>query len=223
MKRFLVLILALILVIPPMTASAGFDKHRPTALMTIEFNCGCKQKGCGVMIGKYGLLTAAHNLHCRFHGKGLKSCTFLFGATSAYVGKRKYYNGFTYVWYDDFSKGYSPDNDIGFVIFKYDVGKNTGWYGYRIASDYELDGKTGHIAYYNSSCRFGDDFMAKISVNSSLLLSLSDFPSVETAGPVFIWENDMPYVVGVMTSTSGKARRLTQQVYDDMRSYGCFD
>lgn len=226
MKRFLVLLLALILVIPPMTASAGFNKHLPTALMTMEFQCGCKSKGCGVMIGRYGLLTAGHNLYCRYHGQGLKSCTFLFGATSAYVGKRKYYNGFTYVVYDTFKKGYKPDHDIGYVIFKYDVGKNTGWYNPRVATDKELNNKGAHIAYYNNSYRFGDDFMTKLTVKNSALLELSEYPSGECAGPVFLWDNDAAYVVGVVSAKSDGtvyARRLTQQVYDDMRNDGAFD
>lgn len=223
MKRLLVLLLAVILLVPAVSASAAdFDKRTPSAYMSMEFQCGCKSSGTGVMIGRYGLLTAGHNLYCRYHGKGLKSCIFLFGATSTYVGKRKYYNGFRYVVYDTFRNGYSPDHDIGYVIFKYDVGKNTGWYGSRVASDSELKNAAAHIVHYNSSGRF-NDIMTTLKVNSGNLLTCNDYPNSNTGGPVYLWQNDMPYVVGVLTARDGYIRRFTQQIYNDMRNDGAFD
>ena len=68
--------------------------------------------------------------------------------------------------------------------------------------------------------------MTNVSVKDSTLLYLSEYPSGDCAGPVFLWDDDMAYVIGVVTAKSDGtvyATRLTQQVYDDMRNDGAFD
>lgn len=229
MKRFLVLFLVVLLsvsfLIPPTTASADFNQQKPLALMVMKFTCGCQGYGSGVAIGPFGLLTAGHNLYCKHHGKGLKSCKFLFGATSQYHGKKEYYNGFRYTVYDTFKNGYSNEWDIGFVIFKYNLGSMVGTYPRLIASDSDLNDKVGHIVGYNSSYRF-TNLMSKLKVESSRVISFTEAPSLGEGGPVYLWRDEAPYVVAVYTNYSnGKyyGRRFTQDIYNDMKAEGAFD
>lgn len=226
MKKLLVVILTVVLLATPLLASAGsFNTHNPTAFISMQFQCGCKGYGTGVMVGRYGLLTAGQNLHCKYHGKGLKSCIFLFGAKSQYVGNKKYYNGFTYHYWDTFETGYNAEWDVGFVIFKYAVGDNTGWYNMRVCSDSELEDAPVRIMNYNTSGHFGES-SAVISGVSNLQLTCDGVLSGGEGGPVCLWENDMPYIVGIYTDSSNgtiTARRFTQQIYDDLKAGGAFD
>ena len=91
----LLLLLALVIALPLQSVADSFDPHRATAYMTIKFECGCTRYGTGAMIGRYGLVTAGHNLYCSTHASPLKTCDFLFGAKSPNSGRYRYSGNFT--------------------------------------------------------------------------------------------------------------------------------
>ena len=66
-------ILMIVMTVFPLTSFASsFDVSRATAYMKSSFTCGCSIEGTGAMTGRYGLITAAHNLYCQYHGEPLK-------------------------------------------------------------------------------------------------------------------------------------------------------
>ena len=152
LKRVACMLLAavLVLAVPLCSLADSFDPHRAMAFMVIKFDCGCSRYGTGSMIGRYGLVTAGHNLYCPTHGKGLKSCDFIFGAKSPNSGRYKYNGTFSYYVYDTFRNGYSSKDDIGYVIFDKPVGDSTGWFGYWAASDDDMNMEFTNVYLYSN-------------------------------------------------------------------------
>ena len=229
MKRIFAILLAfsLVLGIGPVFA-ASFDAHHATAFMDIKFECGCTSYGTGAMIGRYGLVTAGHNLYCPDHGKPLKTCSFLFGAKSPNSGKYRYNGSFQFWSYDTFSYGYSSSNDIGYVIFSKPVGDSTGWYGYWVGSDYDMNMEFTNVYNYSDRARLQTLYTIQY-VEDSNRISMDEYLGYSEGGPVFFSNEDIewPTVVAVYTShtTSGRGvgRRLTNQIINDMRADGAFN
>ncbi len=159
MKRLTVLLLALLMLALPMLASADtFNTEHATAYLESKFQCGCSRGGVGAMIGRYGLITAAHNLYCHTHGQGLKYCNFYFGARSAGSCWYEYSGNFRYSVYNTFRNGYDSANDIGYVIFDSPVGNTTGWFGYLVGSDRDLDYEYMHMMYFDNYRHSREEF-----------------------------------------------------------------
>lgn len=137
-KRMTALLLAVLLLLPLAAFADNFDLHHPVAYLDARFTCGCQRGGTGTMVGRYGLITAAHNLYCPEHGKPLKTCDFYFGAVSRNSCWYRYDGRFNYTVYDTFQNGYRAENDIGFVIFETPVGNETGWYACMVGTDHDL-------------------------------------------------------------------------------------
>lgn len=219
----LVLMITFILWVFPVSADS-FDAHHATAYMDIKFECGCTAYGTGAMIGRYGLITAGHNLYCHLHGKPLKTCSFLFGAKSPNSGKYKYNGNFTFWSYDTFSSGYSSTYDIGYVIFPKPVGNSTGWYGYQVGSDYDLNMEYVNVYNYSDRARLQTLYTVQY-VQDSNRVSMDDYISYSEGGPIFFGSDYR--VIGVYTShsSSGKGigRRLTNQIINDMKADGAFN
>ena len=230
MKRIAALLLTFALLLAVLSASAAsFDEHKATAYMNIRFQCGCSRVGTGAMVGRRGLVTCAHNLICPTHSQWYKSITFVFGAKSASSGQKKVSSGFNVTAYETFKNGYKSDHDIGFVVFDKPIGDSTGWYAFQVGSDEFLHEEFTHINYYNANGKFQDIFTIQYVADGNQL-KLDDHPySGGDGAPVFLaYEGlDWPTVVAVYTSYDnngkGYARRLTSQVYEDMRNNGAFD
>lgn len=227
-KRAVSFVLALAIALLPLIASAAtFEPSRAIAYMEAKFTCGCERGGSGVMIGRYGLLTAAHNLYCQNHGKQLKYCNFYFGAKSANSCWYKYSGNFHYRVYETFKNGYSSENDIGYVIFDSAVGKETGWFACRVGSDSYLNEEYTHIDTYDFNRHLQSLFSIQY-VRGSKQIYWDGWISGAEGGPVYFWSEGMEYpeVIGVYTSHdsngNGYGRRLTNDVFKDMQAEGAF-
>ena len=230
MRKIIVLMLAVILAALSLTAASAdsLDPHAATAYMEITFECGCTRTGTGAMIGRYGLLTAAHNLYCHKHARPVKTCDFLFGAKSPNSGKKRYEGHFTYRVYETFKDGYSSKNDIGYVIFETPVGDSTGWFAWRAANDNYLKSKFVTIMNYKTNARI-ETLYSFLTVRNNTQVLFTSIPDGGEGGPIFINQDGMefPEVIGVYICTDDKGnavgRRITDQVYYDMKADGAFN
>lgn len=230
MKKLFALTIALLLLSLPLAAIAGsFNSHHPVAYMDIRFTCGCQRGGTGTMVGRYGLLTAGHNLYCHVHGKPLKTCDFYFGAVSKNSCYYRYNGKFNYTVFDTFQNGYSASNDIGFVIFPTPVGNETGWYACMVGSDHDLNEEFFNVSTYDNNRKL-DSFYDIQYVYNENLLYWSGWLSGGEGGPVFFSQGedyDYPTVTAVYIShdddSYGYGRRLTQDVFNAMKNAGAFN
>ncbi len=193
------------------------------AYMEIEFACGCTRTGTGAMIGRYGLLTAGHNLLCHKHNRPAKYIDFWFGYYSKSEYVYHYGESASFTYYCDFSDGYESEDDIGYVIFKKDVGNYTGWFGWRTYEKASaLSGDAVRCLGYSGGTL--NQIRGSLTVRGSKELSWRKSLYINgEGGPVFVTEGDEYYVVGVCTSftdTEWYARRLTKGIIDDMKSDG---
>jgi len=232
MKKVLSALLLLVLLaglFPLPSARAADMRTTAVARMDITFKCGCSRIGTGVMVAVNGMLTAGHNLVCHKHNKPLKNCTFYFGPN----GKKyhyKYKGSFTFTWYCDFSDGYESENDIGYIVFPKSkkVGKTTGWYASTAASNSKLGGSYCHMYGYNGNRLVNDWDQVKVVSAREISWPISSaLKNCAEGGPVYFEGegSDYPSVVAIYTcygsnNSKGYARRLTSQLFDDMRSSG---
>lgn len=227
MKRILTLMLAILLFLLPCAATA--EHEHAVAYMEIRFSCGCNRGGTGTMVGRYGLITAAHNLYCHEHGSPLKRCDFYFGATSLDDCWYEYNGAFRYWAYDTFRNGYDSDNDIGYVVFPSPVGDETGWFGCKVMNNEDLNGKITQELSYNKNRELQKRYRV-LRVLGSKQINWGDGSDGTEGGPIVFASNGQdggPYVVAVYTSHDdegkGYGRRLTNDIFRDMRSNGVFD
>ena len=229
MKKILALVMTAVLclgLLGPACAANNSPEYNAVALMEITFKCGCSWTGMGTMVAENALLTASHNLVCYKHGSENKSVRFYFG----YKGRNKYfyrYTGdFNYTYYEDFLNGYRSEDDIAFVIFPTSIGKKTGWYATRYESDEALKWEYSHVIGMKSNSIVDD--WNQIDVLSSREISWPLSPSFRgaaTGGPVY-WTGEglkYPTLIAVHTTASdstGYARRLTKDVFDNMKKHG---
>lgn len=227
LKKMMALLAAFLLL--PLAALAGdFDISHTIAYMESQFTCGCSRGGSGTMISRYGLVTAAHNLYCYEHGKPLKYCNFYFGARSAGSCWYQYSGKFTYRVYDTFQNGYSSRNDIGYVVFQSPVGDETGWCGSIAGDDHYLNEEFVNVATYDET-RHLDSVYSILYVKNSCEVYWDEWLYGTDGGPVYFGYSedlDYPQVVAVYTSHdsngNGYGRRLTSDIYSDMREDGAF-
>lgn len=228
LRRMTTLLLAVLFLLPLTSFADNFNLSHPIAYMDSHFTCGCSRGGSGTMITRYCLVTAAHNLYCPEHGKPLKYCNFYFGAVSANSCWYKYDGKFTYRVYDTFANGYSSENDIGYVVFETPVGKETGWYGSIAGDDHYLNEEFTHVLNYNSQRKLESIFEIQY-VLSDKQIYWKGWLSGTDGGPVYFYNEDLDYpqVVAVYTSHdsqgNGYGRRLTEDIYNDMRADGAFN
>ena len=228
MKRLSALVLLIILVsLPFLSLAAQFEPSHAIAYLEAKFTCGCERGGSGAMIGKYGMVTAAHNLYCQYHSQPLKYCNFYFGAKSVNSCWYRHTGKFTYRAYTRFTNGYNSADDIGYIVFDTPVGNKTGWFGWRTGSDSYLNEEYTHVQTYDYSRHLQEVFSIQY-VRDSKQIYWKGWTSGAEGGPVYFWYEGMEYpeVVGVYTSHDsygyGYGRRLTANVVDDMRAAGAF-
>lgn len=225
-KRLTALALLLILLVTPLTSlAAKFNPDHAIAYLESKFTCGCSRGGSGAMIGRRGLVTAAHNLYCPEHGKPLKYCNFYFGAKSVNSCWYQYSGNFTYRVYDNFSGGYSSVNDIGYVIFDSAVGDETGWFGWMTGYDSDLDEEFMNMLTYDNRRHLQNVFDV-VHILSDKQMKWRGWISGTDGGPVYYSGEGDYYVVAVYTSHdnsgNGYGRRLTSDVINDMTAEGAF-
>lgn len=229
MKKFLCLFLVLSLVcIHPAGQAATYTRVEDTAvaLMDITFSCGCTRMGAGTMIAVNGLITAGHNLLCSKHNQKLKTCTFYFGFAKQNDWYYEYNGSFTYRYYCDFSSGYSSKDDIGYIVFPSNIGNKTGWYASTIQDDYGLSWEYTNASGYKNGRKTSD--WNQITVVNSKQVKWSQSSSFQGScegGPLYWFYEGLTYpqLIGVYTSFSGSTgygRRLTNQVFNDMKKDG---
>ena len=228
-KRLTALLLTAMMLLLPLCASASaFDIKHTIAYMDSCFTCGCSRGGTGTMISRYGLITAAHNLYCPTHAKPLKSCNFYFGAKSAGSCWYAYSGKFTYRVYDTFQNGYSSKNDIGYVVFDTPVGDETGWCASWAANDHDVHQEYMNVYAYDETRHLESVFSIQFMLDSTRIY-WDEWISGTDGGPVTFWWEGMEYptVVAVYTSHdaqgNGYGRRLTDEIFRDMRLDGAFD
>ena len=227
MKRIVVLLVLFVLAFSVSGQADAFNAEHATAFMEITFTCGCSQFGTGAMIGRRGLITAAHNLYCKTHAQGLKSCNFAFGSKSLNSAWYRYSGGFSYRAYDNFEDGgYYPINDIGYVIFDKPVGDDTGYFGWLVGSDETLDNEYVNVYGYTNKGK-PDSLFTREEVMYEREVSLNGYLRDTGGGPIVMSDGEgrNVYVVGVYTwhDSYGYGRRLTMNVINDMRADGAFN
>lgn len=230
-KRLTALALVILLFALPITAMAAMtDMTLTMAYMECYFTCGCSRVGTGTMIGRYGLVTAAHNLYCYMHGKQLNYCNFYFGAKPDGSYWYKYEGNFTYRAYNAFTHGYNSQDDIGYVIFESPVGNYTGWCAPTAGSDWYLNEEYMNMLTYDGSRNLKNIFEI-MYVDSPLEVYWPGQIEGLAAGggPVYFWYEGLEYpqIVAVYTAqdTAGNSygRRLTEDIINDMRDDGVFN
>lgn len=227
-KRLTALALLIMLLVLPLVSQAGtFNTTHATAYMEIKFLCGCTRGGTGAMIGRRGLVTAAHNLYCSTHGQKLDYCNFYFGAKSANSCWYRYSGRFSYRAYDHFANGYSPENDIGYVIFDSPVGDETGWFGWMTGYDSDVDQEFMNVLSYDNKRHLQNIYEIGY-IRSSKQIYWPGWISGTDGGPVYLSGEGMDYyVIAVYTSHdsygNGYGRRLTSDVIEDMKANGAFN
>ena len=232
-KQILALLIVVMVMLTAVAQAETFNGLHATAFMDIKFNCGCTRYGTGTMIGRYGLVTAAHNLYCHIHGQGLKSCSFAFGSKSLNSAWYRYSGKFKYWAYDTFQNGYSSVNDIGYVIFDKAVGDETGWYGWLAGSDFDLNWESVSVYAYNNKAKLDGLFAQEEEVIDDSRVRLEGYLSGSEGGPIIVeyggggnGDSDLR-VVAVYTSYdnsgNGYGRRITSNIISDMRAAGAFN
>ena len=229
MRKFACLCLTLMLLLAAFPAQAStYTNMRETAIayMDITFACGCKRTGAGTMVAVNGMLTAGHNLVCHTHNKKVKTCAFYFGYASKSDYYYKYNDSFTYTYYCDFSNGYASKDDIGYIKFPTDVGKRTGWYATSVESDSDLSWEHCHTQGFKNGSRVYDWGVVTVADARQITWTRSSsFQGCCEGGPLYYdYEGlEFPVLVAVYTSydgATGYARRLTNQIFNDMKQSG---
>lgn len=224
-------ILMIVMTVFPLTSFASsFDVSRATAYMKSSFTCGCSIEGTGAMTGRYGLITAAHNLYCQYHGEPLKECDFYFGAKTINNYFYAYSGGFSYTVYDTFENGYRSENDIGYVVFNSPVGDITGWFGTAYGycpnpddTDVRNYSKEGHLQGIKQYFDFEIEY-----ISSNQIRWNGVFAHHAMGGPVYYWKKgeEYPRVIAVTTSAISEysyGRLLTSDVFSDMKKAGAIE
>ena len=226
-KRLTAFVLLLVLLALSCVSYADtFDPTHATAYMEIKFQCNCTRGGTGAMIGRRGLVTAAHNLYCHQHGKGLKYCNFYFGAKGENSCWYKYSGNFTYSVYNTFANGYSSANDIGYVVFDSPVGDQTGWFGWITGHDSDVDMEFMNVLSYDSRRHIQNAYDVGYLTGTNQVYWYG-YISGSEGGPVYLSGEGMGcHLVAVYTSHdsngNGYGRRLTSDIINDMRADGAF-
>jgi len=231
MKKILTLVLAVILTVLPLASLAEetFEPWYATAYMEIKFTCGCSRYGTGAMVGRYGLLTCAHNLFCPDHGVGLDYCNFYFGHSKNGKSSFEYKGKFTYYAYDQFTNGYSDAKDVGLVIFNEPVGDTTGWFATSVVDDAVLKSNDITVLNYNAEGELWKAYDIRATIYNATRFSWPEILRGTEGGPVFIWEagDEFPYIVGFYTSFNddmglGIGYRMTMDLFNDMKELNAF-
>ncbi len=191
------------------------------AYMKVHARCGCSWTGSAFMVSKKCAMTAAHCLVCTDHSKTADRIDLYFGYRKG--GYVKHVRNNCHYWYGTSFKNHNysdyVDWDYGYIIFDSNIGKYTGWFGSKAATDSELRSGYYEVAGYRNGDMRRDRTKAE-PINSNLFAHWADTKGGYSGCPVFDKEY---YVVGINiceNATSNKARRLTSDLFQQMRENG---
>lgn len=190
------------------------------ARMVSHFRCGCNVCGTGFMVSQKGLMTAAHYLVCTKHSKTVDGITLYFGYNNDRNYYYKYDGGASYWYGTDFSNGYEPEDDYGYVKFKDPVGDYTGWFGLRVISDSDFN----EDGIWSISGYFGNDLFYDIdhaSVRSEKTIKHEiDTMAGMGGSPIYTFDCAAVAINVGENSSSNVARRITSSLIKQMWDNG---
>ncbi|MBR2571006.1 MAG: trypsin-like peptidase domain-containing protein [Clostridia bacterium] len=194
------------------------------ALIDVQGSCGCNWYCTGAMVSEEALLTCAHTLVCYKHGKWAKKATFCFGYKSRKNYLYRYKSKWTAWVGSTFQNGYAEGSadDWALVRFEKKVGKKTGWFGMRWATDDELSGAHVCMAGFG-----GEDTLRYCwgTINhvweKEIGCDIDTLPG-NSGSPVF---DENYYIVALFTMLGDEysiCRRLTGEIHQKMTENGLF-
>lgn len=193
------------------------------AYLKVKGQCGCDWTGSGFMVGKSGMVTAAHCLVCKTHNQWVKGMTMYFGYRNDKNYAYRYNEQFTY-WYgvNPYATGrYSETNDYAYIKLNKNVGEQVGSFGIRYAQPSQ-DGQVYNLAGYRHGVLKTSS--GTVSVYNDLLFKyVIDTEPGNSGCPVF--DNEY-YAVGINVShsdTSNYAHRFPSYLVTEMRNNGIFN
>ena len=200
------------------------------ANMKVTGECGCRWECTGFMVGKRYLMTAAHCMICTDHNRWAKNITFYFGYRSNSNYLYKYTGGWSATAGTDFPNGYvfdAMENDWCFVRFDKKVGEQTGWIGFNVASDNEINSRFYQVTgYRDNKLKYAYGFASVY--DNKLIIHTVDEVSGNSGGPIYLY-NANNYdatradAIIVAESLSGDyniGRRITNNVWNSMKKDG---
>ena len=195
------------------------------ANMKVTGECKCKWECTGFMVGKKFLLTAAHCMICPEHNKWAKNVTFYFGYQSSSKYLYKYTGGWYAVAGTSFPNGYKFDqmsHDWCYLKLDKAVGEKTGWLGFNIASDSEINTRYYTVAgYRDNKLKYGFGWAAAYDEN--LMLFNADEVAGNSGGPVYLNYQDRADAIIVAEAPEANVnigRRITRYIWDCMQKDG---
>jgi len=193
------------------------------AYLVVKGQCGCDWTGSGFMVGKSGMVTAAHCLVCSKHHQWVKGMTMYFGYRSNKNYVYRYNEQFTY-WYgaNPYATGsYNSTNDYAYIKLNKNVGDKVGNFGIRSARD-SHNGQTFNLAGYRNGVLKTSTGAVSIH-NDKLFQYQIDTEPGYSGCPVF--DNEY-YAVGINVSHdsfANYAHRFPSSLVTEMRGNGIFD
>ena len=164
------------------------------AYLIATASCGCSWAGSGFMISRRGLVTASHCIYCEEHHQYIRDLVLYFG----YRSSNDYYyktSAWDYCWWGGSSIDghYSADDDYGYILLSEPVGDTTGWFGWRVLSDQDLNNELFICAgYRDGELKSSGNYMEVL--NEKLFKHYMDTEGGYSGGPVFDLDD---YVVGI--------------------------
>lgn len=193
------------------------------AYLKVKGKCGCNWTGSGFMVGKSGMVTAAHCLVCKVHNQWVKGMTMYFGYRSDKNYLYRYNEQFTY-WYgtNPYSTGrYSEVNDYAYIKLNKNVGDKVGNFGIRYARPSQ-DGQVYNLAGYRNGVL--KESNGRVTVIDDKLLKYGiDTEPGNSGCPVF---DDEYYAVGINVSQNDLynfAHRFPADLVREMERNGMFN
>ncbi len=177
------------------------------ASMKVTLDCGHEWECSGFMIGKNFLLTAAHCVVCPTHSAHASHILFYFGYNSEGSYLYQYDGPWNAVTGTEFPSGYdfnAMSEDWCIIRLDQNVGEQTGWLDFSVASDSEIgsrrylaagyrDGKlkyaSGTAEVYDPRLMTFDADQVQGNSGGPLLLSFADQDTVCSVDGIIIAEN----------------------------------
>lgn len=193
------------------------------AYLEAQGMCGCRWTGSGFMVGRSGLVTAAHCLVCSEHNQWIQGMTMYFGYRNSKNYAYRYNEQFTY-WYgaNPFASGYYNEyGDYAYIKLNKNVGDTVGNFGIRTATPSQ-DGQVYNMAGYRHGVLKVSS--GPITVLSDTLIQYQiDTEPGNSGCPLFDYEY---YAVAINVSysdTANYAHRFPSDLVTQMYNCGIFD
>ena len=208
--------------------------YSAVAVIRSEFRCGCERWSSGFMVASNALVASGVTFLCPTHNKKATAFEFWFGYISRSNCKYHYNGSTTYRYYCDFSDGFDDTNCIGYVVFPSDIGKSTGWFASRFSdattledSDIIGSSKPTYFDRYGYENYYADQDTVFVTDQTAKKIGFTRRGTLDmmVGTPLCrdIYGDDQPRAYAVYVSqndTTRYARKLTHNIYDDMKRDG---